>query len=162
MRTEAQLTTNLQDLVLYDNEPDAINAWAFAFAEYFKQAVTGLVLNVPIVPAAVDGIAKPAMVTGMAGLSVTGALAIQNGITMFWSTMAAAPISFFPACLSITPPAGLSGIQSALQSIFDLNKGEGADKNTSMQRIAQVIHAQNAGGTATFPGVPNPIVETIL
>jgi len=162
MRIEAQLATNLQALVLYDNEPDAIDAWAGAFAEYFKNAVTGMVLNVPILADAIDGLAKPAMVGGMVGLSTLGAQAIQNGISLFWAQMIASPPLFFPAATLIVMAPGVTGIEAALQPIFDLNKNEEADKNTAMQRIAQVIHAQNAGGTATFPGVPNPIVETIL
>lgn len=150
---QTTLADELKALALYDNEPDAIQAWADAFAAYFGDAESNAVI---IAPAAIPA-AKAAMAGAMTGLSMTGAAALQAGIVAFWGALV--PATAWPTTTAITPPPGLSGLAAALQVVFDANTIGGLSKDASMTAIAGAIHPINAvGGTATWPGLgPQPI-----
>jgi hypothetical protein len=150
---QTTLADELQALGLYDNEPDAIQAWADAFAAYFEDAES----NAVIIASAAIPAAKAAMVSAMTGLSTAGAAAIQAGIVAFWGALV--PATAWLTTTAITPPPGLSGLTAALQAVFDANTTGGLSKDASMTAIAGAIHPINAvGGAATWPGLgPQPI-----
>lgn len=156
-RTAATLETELNNLALYSAEGPAITAWADAFGVYFADATTataGAILAPGVATA------KTAMAGAMTGLSTTGAVAIAAGITAFWATGAAAPVTWWAGCTLIVPPvAPLAALVAALGVTFALNIAEEASKAVSMARIAANIHTACTGGAATFPG---PVVDPIL
>jgi hypothetical protein len=100
------------------------------------------------------------MATGMTGMSSAGAgaVAIQTGITSFWTTIVGTPAAIFAASVLITPPPTLAAIAAALVPVFAANVA--LAKTPALNAIAAVLHASGGiGGTATFPG---PVVAVIL
>jgi hypothetical protein len=158
-RSQTTLKDELVAMGLFGDEADAIDAWTAAWSAYFEDAETN---GIPVTPAALPS-AEAQMDTAMAGMSEEdkGAQRIQDGITAWWSAMTAAPASFFSGCIAISPPPGLPGIASALQSAFDSNRDGEVTAEQAYQAISAVLHPANVGGQATFPGAP-PLVFPIL
>jgi len=153
--SQSVLKDELVELGLYDNESDAVSAWAQAFRGYFENAETN---SIPIITAGLD-VPQSAMAGAMVGLSTDGAAKIQAGITQWWATLALAPSTYWATATVITPPPGLSGIATVLQAVFSSNISTSASKTDAMNAIAGVLHTNNLGGTATFPGqAPFPIL----
>jgi len=152
--SQSTLKDELAAMVLYESETDAIDAWTAAWSGYFSDAETN---GIPVSPAALPT-AEAAMKTGLAGMSVSGqgAQKIQDGITAWWNVIVAAPAVFFAGSIAVAPPPGLSGIASALQSVFDSNREGEVTKDQAYTAVAGVLHPANLGGTATFPGSPPP------
>lgn len=151
--SSATLATQLGAMAVFSTEAAARTAWAAAFRAYFAQAVTSTA--VPVIAGAL-GTPEAAMAAGLSGLSVTGAVSIRTGLLAFWTSLAASPSSYFAAATLITPPAGLAALD--LTATFASNQSGALSKAASMNALAGVIHAANAGGQATFPG---PITGTI-
>ena len=153
--SQATLKTELVNMDLYGEESLAVAAWAAAWSTYFADAETN---GIPIESAALPA-AEAAMASALLGMSGSGAGAgkIQAGIQAWWGAMVAAPTAFFPACILIVPPAGLSGIEAALQPVFDSNTSGGVSEDAAYNAVAGVFHSANLGGEATFPGAPPPV-----
>lgn len=149
----AMVATKLRDglvaLGLYDNEPDAIEAWASAWNTYFADAVSN---SVPILPTALPS-AKTAMKTAMTGLKVTGSASLQAGIVAWWGALP--PSGTFTGATGVTPPPTLSGIAAALSPVFLSNRGK--TKAEAALAVANALHAQNLGGLAVFPAPVGPM-----
>lgn len=152
-----KLADELSSLELYDNEADAISAWVLAFRNYFSDAVCN---GVSVVPASLVP-SSSAMQGAMAGLSSSGlgAAKIQAGIVAFWGALV--PAIAFPTSTLIVPPPTLSAIAAALNAVFLANVAGKLGQAESIEAIVVVIHANNLGGTATFP-IPTPTVFPIL
>ena len=140
------LGDELKAMGLYDNESDAIDAWAAAYRAYFEDATSN---SVTIVPASLIA-SESAMAVGMVGLKTTGALSIQAGIAAFWAAII--PSVAWPTVTAIAPPVLLTGISAALTTVFTANKEGELSKDESMDAIAASIHINSAGGLATWPG----------
>lgn len=151
----ATLKSELLALGLYDNEPDAISAWAEVFDNYFQDAESN---GIPVTPHSTVA-AKAAMARAMTGLSTAGAAALAMAITAYWTSLATTPGAIFVSAIAITPPVLLMNIQRDLEIVFAANTAGSASKNVAMEAIAAVLHIDNQGGTATFRG---PVVFPIL
>jgi len=147
------LKSNFLGMGLFDNEPDAREAWAHAYRLYFESAAAGAV---PVVPSALTA-PENAMKEALSGLSVTGGVAIQAGVLAFWTSLAGVAATAFPGSTSVTPPAGLSGLSAMLTSVFSVNVASSSSASDSYQAIATAIHSASAGGQAIFPPPPGGI-----
>ena len=147
-------------------EATAITNFTNAWGAYFAGA------SVSGVPVGSLAAAKSAMQSALAGMSVAnaGPAKIQAGITAFWGVIVANGPALWvlaPSVITIVaPPSTLSGIASALTSIFATNA---ADPTKTIAQatnaIATVLHANGGlGGIATVqpppvaPAVPTPIL----
>lgn len=149
------LAMELKAMPLFDNELDAVSAWADAFDAYFQSAEAGA--GGPVVPAGLAPCkaAMEAALTGMSG-SGQGAAKIQAGIQAYWGAIIAA--TAWATCTSVTPPSGLSGLAAALQATFSGNAVPAVTKDQAYDSIATTIHGINAvGGVAVFPAPPGGI-----
>jgi hypothetical protein len=142
------------------DEESARDGWADAYATYFSGATSN---GVPVGSVTA---ARNAMDAALVGLSTTGAVAIQAGITAFWGALVASPAVVFAGATVITPPAGLSNISADILLAAPLNVTQSNDATTALGFIASGglggnvgLHTLSLGGTATFPG---PIVAPIL
>jgi hypothetical protein len=165
--SQGTLSTQLQNMGLYGDEPSAIEAWAEAFTKYFEDAVATVVTPPMAIPVVVSqlragGGPKAQMKAGMTGLSVAGAASIAAGVSAFWAKLATTQAVYFVGSLTLAPPAGLSGLAAALLATFAANIAAKADKPTAMGAIATTIHGCNLGSVITFPGSPNPYTGTVL
>lgn len=142
------LGDELKAMGLYDNEPDAIAAWAAAYRAYFEEATSN---SITVASVALDA-PETAMRGAMTGLKITGALSIQAGIAAFWSSLALIPSAAWLTVTLITPPVLLTGIAAGLTTVFTANTVAELSKDASMDAIAASIHTNSAGGTATWPG----------
>ena len=151
-----ELANELKAMPLFDNEADAAQAWAEAFGNYFEGdgSTHGAESNSVYVASALMATAKLAMQGSLAGMSSPGqgAAKIQAGIQSFWSILVALPASAWATVTVITPPASLSGLAAALQPVFDNNRDSELSKDDAMTAIANAIHANNQGGSATWSG----------
>ena len=169
--TQGKLKDALVAMPTTDNELVAINNWADAYTTYFSFAnaqFPPIPPGVPVTPPATQTLEpmRLAMVGGMGGLSepYAAALAIQTGITLFWSSMAPPAVSplVFAGSTAIAPPTGLSGIAASLTTQFPLNVG--LPLETAMNNIAGIIHnaCTAVPGLATYPTTPSPTQYPIL
>ena len=157
------LATELKAMALFDNEADAIDAWAEAFSTYFEDAASAVLGASPILAAAIPP-AETLMKAGMTGLSTAGPAAIQAGIVAFWGSLVANvsnPVTQAWATVTlIVPPVLLTGIAAALTTLFATNTAGSVAKDAAFDAIAASIHTNNQGGLATWP---NPVlVQAIL
>lgn len=141
---------------LATSEAAARNSWASAWTAYFYGAMAGAV---PATPGSLVG-AEAAMAAGMTGLSVTGAAAMQSGLTAFWGVVAASFAVVFPTALLVTPPPGLAAVAAALAVVFASNTASAATREAALLAIAGTLHGTaGLGGTVTLPG---PVVVPIV
>lgn len=160
------LASGLANMAPTNAEATAIANFADAWTTYFQGAS---VAGVPAAGGTLAG-AKSAMIGAMTGLSVTGAAAMQAGITAFWGVIASsfAAIWLIPPSVVVAaiPPTTLSGIAAALAPVFAANA---ADPTKTIAQatsaIATVLHTNGGlGGIATVqpppvaPTVPTPIL----
>lgn len=158
---QATLASGLANMAPVNTEPEAITNFCNAWESYFTGA------SVAGVPIGNFSAAKTAMQGAMTGLSVTGAAAMQSGITAFWGVIASAASTLWvmpPNTVpSATPPTTLGGIAAALAPVFAANA---ADPNKTISQatsdIAAVLHANGGvGGIAVVqPPLPAPPVPT--
>jgi hypothetical protein len=149
------LKSEFTGMGLYGTEVDAIDAWTLAWSKYFEDAETN---GIPVEVTALLS-AESAMRSALVGMSQfgQGAAKIQAGIIAWWGAIAAAPITFFPGAILVTPPPGLGGIAAALAVVFASNIAGSVSKEDAYSAIAGALHPLNLGGTATFPGAPPPV-----
>jgi len=148
------LATELKALSLYDTEAAAITAWAGAFGTYFQGAQS----NAVVIVSGSIAVAETAMIGAATGLATGAGTALQAGITAFWGALV--PAIAWPTTTVITPPGLLAGMGAALDAVFASNMAGALDKNTCMTNIANIIHANVQGGTATWPLPIGPAVIT--
>ena len=153
--SNATLKSELLSLGLYETEAAAISGWAMAFDNYFQDAESN---GIPVTPGSTAA-AKAAMAGAMTGLSTVGAAALATAITAYWTSLATMSGAIFAGATAITPPALLANIQADLEAVFTANISGSASKDAAMEAIADALHIDNQGGTATFPG---PAVFPIL
>lgn len=132
---------------------------ATAYGEYMKGGAAGAV---PIIVAAVDATAIPAMAGAMAfvvGTPANGAAVVLAGVTAFWAAMAATPAAFFAAATVVTPPA-FASLAAALAAVFVANTVGELSLADSAATMATALHTATASqGSATFPG---PVVRPVV
>jgi hypothetical protein len=153
-----ELASNIEN---FNTEADAIVGWATAFDNYFQDAIAVTTPSPPsgisVTPGTTAG-AETAMETGLAGINTSGAAAIVNGITAYWGGLSTAAALIFvavPPATAITPPSGLSGLQTTLENVFASNVTSNATKEVALTAIANAIHAvQIVGGICVFPPTP--------
>lgn len=126
---------------------------ASAYGDYMHGAVAGAV---PIIAAAVDATAVPAMAGAMTfatdATAAQGAAVVTAGVVAFWAAMAAAPATFFAGATLITPPA-FASLTAALTAVLEDATADGATLEDAAADLAAGLHAATAGqGTATFFG----------
>jgi hypothetical protein len=158
---QATLASGLASMAPVNTEAEAIANFCDAWESYFTGA------SVAGVPIGAFGAAKTAMQGAMTGLSVTGAAAMQSGITAFWGVIAASASTLWvmpPNTVpSATPPPTLGGISAALAPVFASNA---ADPTKTIAQatsaIAAVLHTNGGvGGIAVVqPPLPAPPVPT--
>lgn len=143
----------------FNTEAEAIVGWATAFDNYFQDAIAVTTPGPPpsgisVTPGTTAG-AKTAMQDSLGGISTAGADAIVAGITAYWgglNTNAAAIFVAVPPATGITPPPGLAGLKSTLESVFLSNTTGNATKAVALTAVANAIHAvQIVGGICVFP-----------
>lgn len=160
--TPVKLANELAALEPVGTEVEAINNFATAFENYFYDAT---VMAVPAVPLTLLP-ATNALKAAMVGMSQTGSLAIQNGITAFWGVVATTGVLIWPTVVppivSVAPPPGLAGISAALNAVFPVNMSTNADLVTASTNIANALHPIQLGGLAALtpppPGVTQPVL----
>lgn len=152
---------NLRDALLsvtpFSNETSTITAWTDAWVQYMSRASAG----VPINALALPGAPAAAMRAALMGISSPnmGAGTLQAGITAFWNAIVAAPATYFPGAVTITPPPALASIPANIRRIFETNTRGSLPQPTALMNLASALHASNQGGTATFAVPPQvPIV----
>ncbi len=153
--SESTLADELENLTPTTDADAAVQTLADAYGDYMSDAVSN---GIPIltVTAAVEAMAD-AMEFPLPGTASAAATAIAAGVSAFWAAMVSAPATYFTAATVITPPAGLSGLAAALQSVLVSNVGLSlADSAATM---ADPMHSASAAGTATFPG---PVVFALV
>lgn len=132
---------------------------AAAYGNYMHGALTGAG---PIIAAAVDALAVPAMADAMAfeagATAAQGAAIVRDGVAEFWIAMSASPASFFAGAMVIAPPS-FAALTAALTAVFEAAAADSSTLEEAATAIAAALHAATAGqGTALFPG---PIVSVI-
>lgn len=161
--TAAALSTELQNLPLEDNFPDAITNMTNAFTNYFYNAsVAGIACTANTLISA-----NSAMLGAMIPLWETDAAnALQVGCLAFWGVVAPAAASIWvtvPPVISAIPAAGVSGLAAALTPVFSANVAGELEKGPACDAIAAAWHPTNLGGQATQQAPPAPpIVVPIL
>lgn len=159
--SKTKLRNELQNMVPTSSPAGAAATLATAYAEYMKDAV-GLAGGQPIIAAAIDGIAKPAMEAAMTfsdnASASAGAGVFKAGIVAFWATMVAAPGSFWLTATAITAPA-FATLQNDLAVKFGTSVTSKWSLATWASQIATTIdQATDGNGTVTFPmSFPTPI-----
>jgi len=158
--SQSKLATELEAMEPAGDELTAIQNFATAFNNYFKDATAG----VPAIPATLDP-AKSAMVGAMTGLSITGAAAIQAGITAYWGVVALSGATIWilvPPIAAVTPPPGLGGLVASLAAAFTANTVGALDLIASAAAIAAAIHSTQSGALALItPPPPNVTVPIV-
>lgn len=150
---DTTLAANLKSLELYDEELPAINAWAGAFADYFKLAQSNAV---PILPAAVDA-AELAFIGACTGLSTNGATALKTALLAFWNVFVLAPAAAWATVTAIVIPTTIAQLDAeppnplSLKTVFQANINGELTKEASMDAIAGILHGASLGGTAAWP-----------
>lgn len=149
----ATLAKALTAIDLYGDEIQTIQAWTGAWMKYISQAQGGGI------PANYKALAAPrkAMESALVGMSVpnAGPGKIQAGIVAFWSSMVSATSAVFSGTIPpLTPPPGIGGIGSAIQSVANTNTAGNLTKYQAYLNLANAIHPQNLGGLVTMPGSP--------
>jgi len=140
-----------------ETEAEAIANFVSAWDAYFAGASVN---GVPATPGSyAAGLA--AMQGAMTGLSAPngGSVAIQAGITAFWSAIAGlatgiwltAPVVLVPP---IVPPPGLGGISAALTSVFTSNTSGSVDLATAANNVAAALHSSGGLGALVPGSVP--------
>lgn len=157
--SQATLATELENMSPSSSESLAIEAFSQAYGDYMKTAIAGAV---PIIGAAIDSIAVPAMRAAIdwdpGDSCLEGTTEMVEGLAAFWASMVAAPASFFADAIAISPPS-FAGLATTLHVTLCDNQDAGKTLAESAAEMAQDIHpSTDEQGTATFPG---PIVETI-
>ena len=100
------------------------------------------------------------MSSAMVGITSDGSFAgkLSDGIEAWWSEMESNPSDYFPSATAVTKPSGiLSGLENTIQSAIDYNNdyielNGNISKEDAMDKLADVIHTANSGGTATIGG----------
>jgi hypothetical protein len=163
---QSVLANGLANMNPTSSEASAIQNFADAWDTYFQGAsVAGVPANAGQLAAA-----KSAMMGAMTGLSVTGAVAMQTGITAYWGAVAAAAVTIWvmppntvPAAI---PPPTLGGLSALLLPVFASNSADPTKtKAQATAAIAAVLHASGGlGGIATLQPPPpaGPVPTTIL
>ncbi len=152
----ATLKTGLAAMAPTMSEATAINNFVSAWNTYFSAASAGGV--VPVTPGSLTP-ALGLMQTALSGMSASGAGAakIQAGILAFWGGVASAAAAIWPTATTINPPtgpAGVTGLASALTSVFSANQSGNLSLNDAAQAIATAIHGTQSGCMAVFPPLP--------
>jgi acetyl-CoA carboxylase beta subunit len=165
----AKLANGLANLVPVGTEAQGIANWVAAWDAYFSGAsVNGVPANRVVYQPALQ-----AMKGAMVGMNAPGAGAakIQQGVATFWQTIAPLGTALWvlaPAVITppLSPPPGIGGISSSLQSVFDSNtRNPNATLASCAQAVANVLHtAGGLGGIAIVqpppiaPPIPTPIL----
>lgn len=154
--SQATIEDGLNSMGLYTVESEAALELAGVYDEYFKAATANAV---PITEGATEG-AKSAFAGALSGMSQSGAGAakLASAVGAYWTAIAASPAAVFSGCTLITPPTTLAGLAAAIGAVFSQNIAEVASKTVCSGRIANVLHTNSQGGSATFPG---PLAATI-
>lgn len=157
---QSTLATELQSLAPTTTAGAAELRLAEAYGNYMHAAVAN---GVPIVAAAVDATAVPAMAAAMtfaAGATASqGAAVVSDGVSAFWAALVAAPATFFVGATVITQPP-FATLVAALAAVFESNTSAERSLADAVAEVATVLHTATASqGTATFPG---PVVAPIL
>jgi hypothetical protein len=156
--SKAKLQTKLSAVVPVATEAAAIENLAEAYAQHVKDdpVGTGAQALTPILAGGV-ALGKAAMVTALAGMSVSGAAAgkIKAGLQAFWAAVAGGLTTSFASAIAITPPP-FSSLN--LQAVFDAVTAGDYTQAQAADAIATEIHANVGGGTVTTPG---PVVTPI-
>lgn len=149
------LSTQLQNLIPADNEPDAVENLALAWSEYCKgaQALT------PITAAGI-ALGEAAFRVAAIGISVPGqgAIKMHAAIIAFWGAVSLGLAVSFAGAIAVTP-AFVSLTPSMLDAVFASTTAAGLSLPDAANAIATAIHATFPGGTVTTAG---PVVTPII
>ena len=159
---ENKLATELVAMVPVITEVEGIDNFATAFENYFYDSV---VTAIPVNSLSLVN-STNALKGAMTGASVDAAAAIQAGIIAFWAQVVidfALIWTTAPVLVLVVPPTGLSGIATALLSVFTSNKDLVLELEAAVAQIAAVLHPTQLGGIATLgppppAGTPVPIL----
>lgn len=155
------LANQLANMTPTDSEIEAIGKFTDAYIAFMSEAQCG---PYPIIPAALQGTPKTAMMGAMTGMSTAGAASIQLGITAFWGAMVPIAITLFPTATVIVPPPTLATISGLLIPVFTANTSGKLELQPACTTIASVIYTGSLGGMAAImiPPAPSPIPTPIL
>lgn len=169
------MSLNADDLAEYIADmPDVktaaegVDNFAVAFEAYFYEAeltIAALPTGYNVQDDSLRG-AREAMIAAMLGtIQSNGYAAIQSGILAFWGFVSVSFANIWktaPPLASVLQPVGVAGIAAALAPAGAANVEAQADKQAAAVSIAAVIHAAQAGGTATDTTTPTPLVWSIV
>lgn len=143
----AALSTGLQNLTPTNTEGIAITRFVNAWGAYFgSSAANG-------VPYAFNGAHASAMASALSGMSAPGAGAakIQAGIVAWWASVLSTFAVTYAGSIALVVPPTLTAIAAGLAPVLASNTSGALSLAASCDAVANVIHTNNLGGTATFP-----------
>ena len=143
------LSVQLQTMTPTADESSAIEAFTNAWAMYFAAADAGGV------PYDAGPTPASAMAAAMIGLSTAGQAAakIQAGVVAWWGALSASPGTYFEDATSITAPASLANIASALSGVFAANLAGNLSLADASTAVANALHTNNLGGASDLGGI---------
>lgn len=141
------LATQLQNLTPTSVEATANQRFADAWAIYFAaSAANG-------VPYSTNAAHKSAMISAMAGSSApnAGATKIQAGIVAWWASVLSTFAVTYSGAIALVVPPLTTGIAALLTPVLASNTAGSLSLSAACTQVANVLHTNNLGGTATFP-----------
>jgi len=157
--TQAKLANELLALDPVDNEPDAAQNLATAYANFAADAVGN---GIPLSPSGVT-LGKNAMTAALSGMSVSGAgiTIIPAAVIAFWGAVCGSFAVSFPGSVGATPPPHAT-LASAFAALMPANTAGNLSKEDSTNALAGIMYADAiVGGIVLLPGAP-PVPGPIL
>jgi len=162
------IASGLEKMAPTSSEPDVINQIADIWRTYFGAAS---VAGVPAAPGSFD-LGITAMKGAMVGITAldAAALAIQNGVTAFWTAIMPAVTTIWvlaPGAVVVpplVPPLLLPSLAADLTTVFLANTAASASLHDSATAIAAVMHKDGGFGatiSTQTPPVTGPVVPLI-
>ena len=157
--TQAKLADELLAMDPVDNEPEAAEILATAYANFAATAVGN---GIPVTPAGISS-GKAAMISTLSGMSAPGAgiTIIPAAIVAFWGAVCGSFAASFPGSVGATPPPHAS-LSTAFTNLMLANTTANLSKEDSTKALATIMHTDAiVGGIVLLPGAP-PVPGPIL
>jgi hypothetical protein len=157
--TQAKLADELLAMDPVDNEPEAANNLATAYANFAADAVGN---GIPLAPAGLN-LGKTAMTGALTGMSAPGAgiTAIPAAIVAFWGAVCGGFAVSFPGSVGATPPPH-AALAASFAALMPVNTAADLSKEDATKAIAAIMYADAVlGGIVILPGAP-PVPGPIL
>lgn len=143
----ATLSTQIRSMTPTTLEATGIQHFADAWSAYFADSAANGVSYTA------NAAHKLAMISAMAGASApsAGAAKIQAGVVAWWGSVVSTFAATYSGSIALAPPPLITGIAALLTPVLAANTADGLSLNSCCDAVANVLHANNLGGIATFP-----------